>query len=191
MRGTFPQAAVPAIRRTRISRPGLWCSTTCRSCEIKMMSEDPSDIPRVVAPPPLIYGLPLLAGLLFERFRPQAVLPSRWALVLGPLFTLLGLIGLPAVIAFLRAGTPPQPWRPTTALVVTGPYRFTRNPMYVGFTFLYLGISLWVNTLWPLLLLPVVLLIMDRGVIAREEAYLERRFGDSYRAFRARVRRWL
>jgi protein-S-isoprenylcysteine O-methyltransferase Ste14 len=98
---------------------------------------------------------------------------------------------LPAVLAFRRAGTHPQPWRPATALVVTGPYRFSRNPMYVGATLFYIGISFWVNSLWPLLLLPVVLVIMSRGVIAREEAYLERLFGDEYRSYRSRVRRWL
>ncbi|MFI5210728.1 MAG: methyltransferase family protein, partial [Gemmatimonadales bacterium] len=69
--------------------------------------------------------------------------------------------------------------------------RFSRNPMYVGMTLLYLGIALWANSLWPLLLLPAVLVVMRRGVIAREEAYLERRFGDEYRSYRARVRRWL
>jgi protein-S-isoprenylcysteine O-methyltransferase Ste14 len=155
------------------------------------MPDDPPDIPHVIAPPPLIYGLPLLAGILLQHFRPQTVVPHLWALVLGPLLTLIGFIWLPAVISFWRAGTHPQPWRPSTALVVTGPYRLTRNPMYVGFTCMYLGISFWVNSLWPLLLLPVVLLVMDRGVIAREEVYLERRFGDPYRAYRAQVRRWL
>ncbi len=155
------------------------------------MPDDFTDIPHVIAPPPLIYALPLLAGLLLNHFRHQAVLPPRWAHVRGPLSVLLGFIGLPAVIAFRRAGTNPQPWKPATALVVTGPYRLSRNPMYVGFTLLYLGISLWVNTLWPLIFLPIVLLVMRRGVISREEAYLERRFGESYRAYRARVRRWL
>lgn len=151
----------------------------------------PAESVQVVAPPPLIYGLPLLAGLLLQHFFSRAVLPASWASMLGPVLMLLGLIGLPAIIAFRRAGTHPQPWRPVMALVVTGPYRLTRNPMYLGFTFLYLGVSLWVNTLWPLLALPVILLTMQWGVILREEAYLERRFGDEYRAYRARVRRWL
>jgi protein-S-isoprenylcysteine O-methyltransferase Ste14 len=155
------------------------------------MSQEKPDTAHVIAPPPLIYGLPLLAGLILQYLRPQPVLPARWAIVLGSVFTLFGLVGLPAVVAFRRAGTHPEPWRPSTALVVTGPYRLTRNPMYVGFTFLYLGISFWVNTLWPLIALPAILLIMQHGVVVREEAYLERRFGDAYRAYRARVRRWL
>jgi protein-S-isoprenylcysteine O-methyltransferase Ste14 len=103
----------------------------------------------------------------------------------------LGSIGLPALIAFHRAGTSAKPWRPATALVLTGPYRFTRNPMYLGFTLLYLGITLWVNSVWPLLILPVVVVVMDRGVIAREEAYLEARFGEEHRRYKARVRRWV
>ena len=155
------------------------------------MPNDPPDIPHVIAPPPLIYALPLFAGLLLHHFLPQPVLPPRWAHILGPVGVGLGLIGLPAVLAFRQAGTHPQPWRPTTALVVTGPYRLSRNPMYVGFTLLYLGISLWVNALWPLVLLPFVLVLMSRGVVAREERYLERRFGDAYRSYCARVRRWL
>lgn len=155
------------------------------------MSPDKSDTAGVVAPPPLVYALPLAGGLLLHHFFPRPCLPSTWAHALGPVLTLLGFIGLPAVLAFRRAGTNVLPWRPTKALVVTGPYRFTRNPMYLGFTLLYLGITLWVNTLWPLVALPVVLLVMNRGVIAREEAYLERRFGEPYRAYRASVRRWL
>jgi len=155
------------------------------------MADNSPDIAHVIAPPPLIYALPLLAGLLLDHYYPQAIVPQSWAHILGPLVVVLGFFGLPAVLAFRRAGTHPQPWKPTTALVVTGPYRFSRNPMYVGFTLFYLGISVWVNSLWPLLLLPLVLVVMSRGVIAREERYLERRFGDDYRAYRARVRRWL
>ena len=155
------------------------------------MLNESADIPHVVAPPPLIYALPLLAGLLLHHFRPLAILPTPWAHGLGALFVVLGLIGLPAVLAFRRAGTHPQPWRPATALVTTGPYRFTRNPMYIGFTLLYLGISLWVNSLWPVLALPLILVTIQYGVVVREEAYMERRFGEDYIAYRRRVRRWL
>jgi protein-S-isoprenylcysteine O-methyltransferase Ste14 len=104
---------------------------------------------------------------------------------------LLGLIVLPALLAFRRARTSPKPWKPTTALVTTGPYRFTRNPMYLGFTLLYLSTTVWVNTMWPVLFLPLVLLLMHYGVIIREEAYLERVFGEAYQTYRRRVRRWL
>jgi len=96
-----------------------------------------------------------------------------------------------AIVLFRRAGTSPVPIQPTTALVAQGPYRFTRNPMYVGLAALYAGIALLVNSLWPLVLLPVVLIAIRWWVIAREEAYLERKFGDAYRAYTRRVRRWL
>src|SRR3989442_1330089 len=96
-----------------------------------------------------------------------------------------------AVVTFRHAGTTPNPFKPTTAFVTHGPYRFTRNPMYVGWVFVYVGAGLLARALWPLVLLPVVILLMRRRVIALEEAYLERRFKDEYRAYRARVRRWL
>jgi len=80
---------------------------------------------------------------------------------------------------------------PTTAIVVHGPYRFTRNPMYVSLVGLYAGVTLFVNSAWPLILLPAVVLLVRRQVIAREEAYLEAKFGEEYRAYKARVRRWI
>lgn len=144
----------------------------------------------VVAPPPLIYAIPLVAGLLLNHWHPVRVLPVGAAAPVGIACVLLGLVGLPAILAFRRAQTSPMPWRPTTALVTTGPYRFTRNPMYVSFTLFYAGVGFWANALWPFVLFPVVIVVMQIGVIAREEAYLERVFGEEYRAYRRRVRRW-
>jgi len=96
-----------------------------------------------------------------------------------------------AIALFRRASTSPVPNQPTTALVAQGPYRFTRNPMYVGLAALYAGVALLANSWWPLVVLPVVLMVIRWRVIAREEAYLERKFGDAYRAYTTRVRRWL
>ena len=90
-----------------------------------------------------------------------------------------------------RAGTNIRPDLPTTALVTEGPFRFTRNPLYLGLTLMYAGIALLIPGTWPLLLLVPVLLVMRWGVIAREERYLERKFGEPYRAYLGRVRRWL
>ncbi len=84
-----------------------------------------------------------------------------------------------------------DPWRASSALVTSGPYRFTRNPMYLGMASLYAGIALAFGLLWSLALLLAVLVVIDRGVIAREERYLERRFGDEYRIYKQQVRRWL
>lgn len=145
----------------------------------------------VLAPPPLIYLLPLLAGLLLDRWYPIGGLPRGPARLLGLIGFAAFLIAIMALAAFRRAGTRPEPWKPTTALVTAGPYRLTRNPMYLGFTGLYLGLALWFGGYWPLLLLPLVLVVMVHGVIRREEAYLERRFGEEYLAYRRRVRRWL
>ncbi|MBK7594819.1 MAG: phosphatidylethanolamine N-methyltransferase family protein [Gemmatimonadetes bacterium] len=144
----------------------------------------------VIAPPPLIYGVPLLAGLLLNRWSPWPLVAGRATMPGALVLVLLGFIALPAVLAFRKARTHPEPWKPTKALVTVGPYRFSRNPMYVGFTLCYLGIAGWRNSVWPLLALPVVLGVMQVGVIHREERYLERLFGEDYRAYRARVRRW-
>ncbi len=98
---------------------------------------------------------------------------------------------VPAVLAFRRAGTPPEPHKPTTAIVTSGPYRFTRNPIYVSFTLVQLGIALWTGSGWILALLVPVIVLMHYGVIAREERYLERKFGDEYNEYRRHVRRWV
>ena len=91
----------------------------------------------------------------------------------------------------IRAGTSPDPGQPTKKIVAEGPFRFTRNPIYVSFTLTYLGITMSVNALWSVLFLPVGLLIVRHGVIAREERYLERKFGPEYLQYKARVRRWI
>lgn len=145
----------------------------------------------VVAPPPLIFGVPLVAGLLLDRWHPLPFLPPALAPWIGIPLLLGFFVGAPAVIAFRRAATSPNPWRPTTALVTGGPYRFTRNPMYLGMCLLYLGATCWANTAWPLFFLPLVLGVMHAGVILREEAYLEAQFGEAYRAYRGQVRRWI
>lgn len=92
---------------------------------------------------------------------------------------------------FRRAGTHVAPGQPAAALVTAGPYRFTRNPIYIGFVLVYFGLSIVLTSVWILLLLLPVVLILQRGVVLREEAYLERKFGEAYRAYTARVPRWL
>ncbi len=154
--------------------------------------ETGDDIPHVIAPPPLLYVGPLILGLTADHWWPLGTtVPAPWRWLAGALG--LGLSGLlvAAILAFRRARTRPEPWKPTTALVVDGPYRFTRNPMYVGFTLIYAGVALLADSAWPFLLLPAVLLVMQRFVIRREERYLERKFGDAYRAYCASVRRWV
>jgi protein-S-isoprenylcysteine O-methyltransferase Ste14 len=146
----------------------------------------------VIAPPPLIFAGALGAGLLVNRLRPTPFLPRAlskilgWPLVLGGL--LLGLWGFREM---RRAGTNVDPYHPTTAIVEAGPYRFTRNPLYVGMALIYSGTSARANALPAALLLSVALHIVDRGVIRREERYLEGKFGEEYLRYKGRVRRWI
>lgn len=149
------------------------------------------DIAGVVAPPPLVFLSGLLLGWLLQWLFPFGWLPPGWAHPLAIALFVAGLIGFAGVFAFIRAGTPPDPWRPTTRLVTGGPYRFTRNPMYLGLTLWYLAVAAWFNALCVLLVLAFVLFTLQRGVVRREEAYLRRRFGQEYEDYRARVRRWL
>ena len=145
----------------------------------------------VVAPPPLLYAVPLIVGLLLQRWHALPIVAPGRITILGVVLVLSGLVGAPAITAFRRASTSPKPWVPSTALVTSGPYRFTRNPMYLGFTLMYVGVAVWANTLWPFLFLPLVLVAMHYGVILREEAYMASTFGAAYDEYRTRVRRWL
>jgi protein-S-isoprenylcysteine O-methyltransferase Ste14 len=153
--------------------------------------EKGTDVPGVLAPPPLIFLLPLLAGLILERIAPSPFQVRPWWRWVGIAVLGLSLMIVSALRAFRRARTRPEPWKPTTALVVDGPYRFSRNPMYVGFALAYVGVSLSLYAVWPLLMLPAVLMVTQRFVIEREERYLSQKFGDEYRAYVRRVRRWL
>jgi protein-S-isoprenylcysteine O-methyltransferase Ste14 len=151
-----------------------------------------ADNPGVITPPPFIYAGVLAVGLLANRRFRLPFLPRRLALTLGPLLIVgrfaVGQLGFREM---RRAGTHMDPHRPATAVVTGAPYRFTRNPMYVGFTLMYVGISALANALLPVLLLPAVQRVMRRGVIEREERYLERKFGDEYLQYKGRVRRWI
>lgn len=156
------------------------------------MSEPTHDNAGVIAPPPAVYLGPLLIGLLIQKRRPAALLPNGLDRVVGwPL--VVGGIALNAwlVRTMRRAHTPIDPRKPVTRLVTEGPFRLSRNPSYTSFTMMYVGIASLVNTRWPILFLPAVLGTMRRGVIEREERYLERTFGDEYRRYKARVRRWV
>ena len=159
------------------------------------MGEVDKDTSGVRIFPPFIYAGLFALGYAVHRFVPVHLWPDgpppaaravAWILLL----VWLGLSGS-AVFLFRRAGTTPNPTQPTTAIVLHGPFRFTRNPMYVSLVALYVSLTLFVNSVWPLILLPAVVLLIQREVIAREEAYLEAKFGDEYRAYKARVRRWI
>ena len=116
-------------------------------------------------------------------------LPAGW---LGAIVFLLALALFAwAIVTVTRAGSNVPTTRPTTAIVESGPYRFTRNPIYVGMCVGLVGLAIAFDELWLLIVLVPFALVIRYGVIAREEAYLERKFGDVYRGYRSRVRRWL
>lgn len=150
----------------------------------------------VVVPPPLFYLVPFLIGVLLHRIAPSDRIPDAIAppaRVLGAALVLSGVsLGAGAILTFRRHRTTILPaHRPTTIIVSGGPYRFTRNPMYIGLALLYLGIPLFAGITWPYALLPLAILAIDRLVIPREERYLEGKFGEEYRRYKTLVRRWL
>ena len=159
------------------------------------MSSAPDDRSGVRIFPPWIYLGGLFLGFLRHWRLPLPIVPPA---LVGPL-RLLGAsclvaglaLELWAVATFRRAGTTPHPAGPPTALAVGGPYRFTRNPMYLGLVCITAGLALLANALGPLILLPVAIVIVRRAVIDREERYLTAKFGEEYLRYKARVRRWL
>jgi protein-S-isoprenylcysteine O-methyltransferase Ste14 len=150
------------------------------------------DVAGVPLPPPLIYVLGLVAGALMELVRSTSVPP--WPVTVPVVVIGAGLwfwLDGESSIRFSRAGTAVIPFKPTTALVTGGAYRFTRNPIYLGMATLYVALAVGLGILWSFLFLPFVLLAVDRFVIVREERYLERKFGQQYTEYRRRVRRWI
>jgi protein-S-isoprenylcysteine O-methyltransferase Ste14 len=151
-----------------------------------------TDNPGVIAPPPLIYSGALAAGLLANRRYHMPFLPHRVARTLGWPLVVCGLvIGFLGEREMRRAETNVDPYKPATAVVTGGPFRFTRNPLYLSMTLIYGGISALANALPAALLLPIVLRLMQRGVIEREERYLERKFGDEYVHYKLGTPRWI
>jgi len=156
------------------------------------MTEERPDHADVIGPPPLLYTAALVIGAGLEWFWPTAIGLGWLPLVLGAILILAGLaIALLGALALRRAGTAIPPNRPTTELVTDGPYRWSRNPLYLALTLIYAGVGLIADDLWILMLLVPLLLLIHWGVVVREERYLEAKFGEAYRRYKERVRRWL
>lgn len=152
-----------------------------------------TDTARVMIRPPIAWALAVLAGLALNwliplPFAPAAV-PARWGG--AAIFAVALALFAWAIATMARAGSNVPTNLPTTTIVENGPYRFTRNPIYLAMVLGLIGLAIAFNSLWLLLTLVPFALAIRYGVIAREEAYLERKFGDVYRRYRARVRRWL
>jgi protein-S-isoprenylcysteine O-methyltransferase Ste14 len=146
----------------------------------------------VIAPPPVLYLGALISGLVIHAAMPLAIPVSAYTLrIIGLLLLILsGAFARWAFVTMGQMGTSASPREQSAALVTHGPFRFSRNPIYVAMTGLYLGISLLVNSLWPLLFLIPLLMIMQWGVILREERYLTRQFGKPYLIYKSSTRRW-
>jgi protein-S-isoprenylcysteine O-methyltransferase Ste14 len=146
----------------------------------------------VAFPPPLAYLVGFLIAVGLELAFPPGGMPA-WLRVGGAIVCLAAFvpINLGAVGRFVRTETPVNPYKPATRLVTSGPFRVTRNPMYLGLALLYAGLAFALDVIWAFPLLVVVIVLIDRLVIAREEPYLERLFGQEYLDYKQRVRRWI
>jgi protein-S-isoprenylcysteine O-methyltransferase Ste14 len=151
-----------------------------------------SDRPNVKLPPPVIYAGAFAIGVAMHWLVPWSAFDGvlRWGLA--------AVLGLPAVgvalwalLTFRRADTAIEPWEPARNLVTHGPYAYTRNPMYVSLTLLTAAVAIALDLPWALVMVPVAVLVTDRHVIAREEVHLRHMFGDAYRSYCTRTRRWL
>ena len=150
------------------------------------------DTAGVIAPPPLIFAAFFLAGLAVDVLFPAtswAGATVRWTG--GALIATGIVVGIAVALQFRRAGTHLEPWKPTTVLVTGGLYRLSRNPAYVAVAMLHAGMALALGKTWTLAMLAPALTVIQLGVIRREEHYLERKFGDTYRTYCRTVRRWL
>jgi len=152
-----------------------------------------ADTANVIIRPPIAWASAVLAGLVLNWLLPLSFIPAAVpAGALGAMVFALALALVACAIATMtRAGSNVPTNLPTTTIVDTGPYRFTRNPIYLGMFLGLIGLAIAFENLWLLLMLVPFALVIRYGVVAREEAYLERRFGDDYRRYRASVRRWL
>lgn len=156
------------------------------------MTDEHPDHADIIALPPVVYLAFFALGMGLNYVWPLAPLtsgpryPLGFALVAGGVLLIAR-----AMVQFRRAGTHLEPYKPTIALVTDGVFRWSRNPIYVALSLIYVGIGVIANNGWILILLLPLLVVMRYGVIAREERYLERKFGETYRRYKATVHRWL
>jgi protein-S-isoprenylcysteine O-methyltransferase Ste14 len=156
------------------------------------MPNDEQDNAGIRVPPPLLYLAPLVSGLLLDRRYHVPFLPRGMARTLGWALLSGGVILAGWFLRTMRsADTSIRTDKPVSGLATGGPFRYTRNPGYLSLARIYAGIAVHRNATWAVLLLPAVLLVIQREVIGREERYLERTFGEEYLAYKTRVRRWV
>ncbi len=160
------------------------------------METDNQNAAAVKFPPPILPIVTIVAGHILGRFMPML---SEYDLPTPARYWIGGLIAVASVLIlvvwparqFQQSGQDPKPWTPTPEMVVHGPYKFTRNPMYLGMLLFCIGFTIILSDLWILILTPVCGWLIYYFAIRHEEAYLEEKFGDAYRAYKAGVRRWI
>ena len=150
-----------------------------------------ADNPGVVALPPVLYGVAFLVVLVLRSLWPMPIFPAAY-LWTGLTVAVIGIgIAIWGRRTMRAAGTNINPSLPALAIVQSGPFRYSRNPLYLALTLLFLGLTLAVNTWWGIVVLVPLASVMHVGVVLREERYLDQKFGEAYRQYRSRVRRYL
>lgn len=151
-----------------------------------------SDHAQVKVNPFLIYIAFVLISLALQKTIPLPFFEKNTAQTIGAILVVSNLIaGLPALIGMIAARTSPNPNRPTTALVLSGTFRLSRNPMYIGLSLVYCGVNTILQLPWGLIFLPLVVWLLTVWVIIPEENYLEEKFGPEYLNYKSQVRRWI
>jgi protein-S-isoprenylcysteine O-methyltransferase Ste14 len=142
--------------------------------------------------PPILTLLHIIAAFLLARLIPLPFAVPRIVEYIGFALVVIGfLFGLGAVLAFRRAHTTLDTYHPVSSIVTSGVYSFSRNPIYLGFLLMVIGIPLNTGTYWGVILAPIFILLCNKLVIEHEETYLEKKFGEIYTSYKSRVRRWL
>ena len=156
-------------------------------------STETRDTSNAVIRPPIAWALAFAAGLAIDRLYPLRWIPATWPKVLigGIVFVAAFALAIWAIVTFRKAGTRVETTEPTMAIATHGPYRFTRNPIYLGMFLGQTGLAIGFDNPWILAILIPFYLVLRYGVVAREEAYLARKFGGVYLDYKSRVRRWL
>ncbi|WP_417580503.1 methyltransferase family protein [Pelagibacterium sp.] len=160
------------------------------------MAHDPNDSPHLPMLPPTYPVMFLVGAIACEfvvplQFLQQPALMS-WSSLVALVLVTCGLsLAVWSAFTFKVAGTHVEPMLPTLKIVTDGPYRISRNPIYLGFLLIFGGVSIGFSLEWGLVAVPILLFVLDRVVVQREEAYLTRKFGAEYTDFLARTRRWI
>lgn len=156
--------------------------------------EKQADHPGVYFPPPLLYVAVFLVTIVIQRFIPldHSFFGSTTAMVGTLLFVVAGFaMMLPAVLKFLQTKNTLIPVKPASSLQATGIFGVSRNPMYLGLLLIYIGVAFWIGNWWTIIFVPVLILLINKLIIEKEERYLERAFGAAFKDYKKKVRRWI